>query len=162
MKQSPINSYHKYQLTHPYEGHTIYKTKTLEEAAHKCYKEWKVSNYSEKNFTLTDLDTNTEYKYAITQKISQEGGQGNTGQEKLIKGFIDIEKGLIGDKERLSLLEKKVDGLFTINLNLGRKIEKMSIELGKINGNYNYSATYKTTTKKKDNSCDELEWCNLF
>jgi len=59
--------YHKYQLTFPFEGSKIYKSRSINYAVKKCYEEYIKSEYYNRNnvFHVTDIDSKIEYKFHI-------------------------------------------------------------------------------------------------
>lgn len=62
------SSYHRYQLTYPHQGSTIYKSNSLSKAAKKCYHEFKLLNdLRDGLFSVTDLDTNTEFQFQVSK-----------------------------------------------------------------------------------------------
>ena len=68
-----INKYHRFQLTSPYEGSVIYESRSLRNASKNCYKEFlRLKKPEDIKFTMTDLDTNTEYHFEITNNFKQE------------------------------------------------------------------------------------------
>lgn len=67
-----MDKYYRYQLTFPYEGNKIYRSKSHDKAIKKCYQEFKQLNISEKDktysiFGVTNLDKNIEYKFQMNQ-----------------------------------------------------------------------------------------------
>ena len=63
------NKYHKYQLTYPYVGTTVYRSKSMTKAVKKCYNEFKhLNDINEGMFAITDLDDNMEYKFKAQNK----------------------------------------------------------------------------------------------
>lgn len=88
------SNYHRYQLTYPFEGDTIYLSKSPKKAIKRCYHEYKrninLNNDTNKNntnknntnkndniFIVTDLDDKIEYKFKINQrnKLNQIAGE---------------------------------------------------------------------------------------
>nr|QBK88921.1 MAG: hypothetical protein LCMiAC02_00140 [Mimivirus LCMiAC02] len=66
--------YHRYRLTYPYIGNIIYRSKSINKVAKKCYNNLKniknIKYIQEGLFIITDLNDNTEYKYQIKNKIN--------------------------------------------------------------------------------------------
>ena len=64
-----MSKYHKYQLTYPHVGSTIYKSKSMGKAVKKCYNEFKnLNDLKEGMFGVTDLNNNIEYKFKAQNK----------------------------------------------------------------------------------------------
>ncbi len=70
------NIYHRYQLTYPYIGNTIYRSKSINKVAKKCYNDLKnltnikyIKYIREGLFIIIDLNDNIEYKFQIKNKM---------------------------------------------------------------------------------------------
>ena len=60
------SKYNLYQLTYPYEGSTIYRSKSFKKAIKKCYKDFKdLNDMKEGMFSVTDIDKNIEYQFKV-------------------------------------------------------------------------------------------------
>jgi hypothetical protein len=60
------SKYNLYQLTYPYEGSTIYRSKSFKKAVKKCYKDFKdLNDMKEGIFSVTDIDKNVEYQFKV-------------------------------------------------------------------------------------------------
>jgi len=75
-----MKKYNRYQLSFPYEGSKIYKTKLLNRAVKKCYREYiNINDIKEGMFCVTNIDDNTEYRFKVKNnkiyKINQNGGE---------------------------------------------------------------------------------------
>ncbi len=61
--------YHRYILTYPYIGSTIYCYKSVDKVAKKCYNNLKniqnIKYTKEGVFIITDLSDNIEYKFKV-------------------------------------------------------------------------------------------------
>lgn len=61
--------YYKYQLIYPIEGNKIYKSKSFEDVAMKCYNDYiKLYKGDENIFCILNLDTKIEYKFKVNKK----------------------------------------------------------------------------------------------
>jgi hypothetical protein len=61
-----LDKYHRYQLTYPFEGSKIYKSRSRNNAIRKCYDEYiKSEKHISNEFRITDIDTRVEYKFMI-------------------------------------------------------------------------------------------------
>jgi len=59
--------YYRYRMTFPFEGNTIYKSKNKKKVVKKCYNEYKqLDSLSEGMFCITNLDTNREYQFKLS------------------------------------------------------------------------------------------------
>lgn len=58
--------YYRYQLTYPFEGDKIYKSKSITKVVHKCYHDLIKFNIKNDVFCITNLDKNIEYKFSKT------------------------------------------------------------------------------------------------
>ena len=72
--------YYRYQMTYPYESNKIYKSRSLNKVAKKCYDEFKKFNdMDEGMFCITNLDKNIEYKLKVKNKRMTAQKQDQTG-----------------------------------------------------------------------------------
>ena len=68
--------YHRYQLINPYIGNTIYRSKSINTVAEKCYSNLKnirnIKYIREGLFIIIDLNDNIKYKFQnnINKKIN--------------------------------------------------------------------------------------------
>lgn len=66
-----FDKYYNYQLTFPFIGNKIYKSKSRTKAIDKCYNEYIKSEYNNnKIFGVTDLDSKIEYRFEMKDKIT--------------------------------------------------------------------------------------------
>src|SRR5436190_1082220 len=107
------DKYYKYQMTFPFEGNKIYKSKSLSKVVKKCYKDYKkFSDINEGLFCVTNIDKDIEYRFKdkndkiiLTSDI----------EEKKINNIEKITKEI---KENIIPLKIKIEE---------KKIEKPSI-----------------------------------
>src|SRR5436190_8652523 len=60
------DKYYKYQMTFPFEGNKIYKSKSLSKVVKKCYKDYKkFSDINEGLFCVTNIDKDIEYRFQV-------------------------------------------------------------------------------------------------
>ena len=61
--------YYRYQMTFPFEGHKIYKSKSLNKIVNKCYKEFiRFSDIGDGLFCVTNIDKEVEYRFKVKNK----------------------------------------------------------------------------------------------
>ena len=118
--------YHRYQLTYPYEGTRVHRTRSFDKAVKKCYSEFKrINDISDGMFSVTNLDNDTEYQFKVEQnKIynlrKQKGGVKPTNLAKpqpLIKPNISSKVKILEQEEEGSA-PKKEDFPDTVKLDL--------------------------------------------
>jgi len=88
-----LSKYNKFQLTYPFEGTKVYKSKSLTKAIKKCYKEFKhLNDINEGIFAVTNLNNEKEYHFQVKQnkllKFKQKGGD----IENIKKDYNDIKE----------------------------------------------------------------------
>ena len=64
-----FDKYYSFQLTFPFIGNKIYRSKSKEKAINKCYREYKLlqQNITNNIFGVTDLDRKIEYRFEINK-----------------------------------------------------------------------------------------------
>ena len=109
-------NYYRYQLTHPFEGSIIYKTRNVKNAAKRCYKEFRNYKMPEDDiFIITNLDNSLEYKFKLKDNkiynIPQIGGDNGEQISINIKENEPIKTIYISDekKEIPVITEQKVE-----------------------------------------------------
>src|SRR5439155_1694297 len=87
------DKYYKYQMTFPFEGNKIYKSKSLSKVVKKCYKDYKkFSNINEGLFCVNNNNKKKKYKLKIKKnkikKIKKKKKKKNNKKKKKIKKNI--------------------------------------------------------------------------
>jgi len=64
-----FDKYYSFQLTYPFIGNKIFKSKSKQKAVNKCYQEYKTlqCSFQENIFGVTDLDKKIEYRFEINK-----------------------------------------------------------------------------------------------
>ena len=72
-------------MTYPHKGSVIFKSRSLNKVAKRCYKEFKnLNDKKEGIFIVTDLDNNVEYQFKVkNKKIYNLNNQDQQDREKL-------------------------------------------------------------------------------
>jgi hypothetical protein len=107
------NKYYRYQLTYPFEGSKIYKSKKLSKIVKKCYNEYKKNNdIGEGLFCITNIDKGVEYHFGVKNKKikkhkSQFGGESKNLEENDVRKdleFLGEDKNNVNDPNMDTLM----------------------------------------------------------
>lgn len=143
--------YFRYQVTYPFEGNKIYKSRSISKAINKCYKEYKnvYPDIRDGIFYVTNLDKNIKYKINI--KNDQNGGQIDQEANEILQ--------VTGDEEIINApLEIDIDETNKKIVDLTTDINKTNKELDNVTNILKITdKNILTTTKKLDNVSDVLK-----
>lgn len=145
--------YYRYQMTFPFEGSKIYKSRSINKIVNKCYREYK--NHSDINdgmFCVTNLDKDIEYKFRVTEnKIKNlKGGSGEDNDN-------DNDENNDNDNEpTIGVVDKKVDLVINKLKDQNGKIVKLLDHLENIDKEINKIKITKQVQRiELGDSCDD-------
>lgn len=140
--------FYRYQMTFPFEGHKIYKSRSFNKVVDKCYTEFKKFNdIGDGMFCVTNLDKEVEYQfkvknkkiYKVKSKQNQQSGGQLTGKDK--------EEQVDNQIRELSKLDEDV-GEEPQDVNIMTSIRNVDINVNTANKNLTGLTSLVQTTNK--------------
>jgi hypothetical protein len=123
----------RYQLTYPYEGTKIYRSKSLAKVAKRCYIEFKeLNDINEGIFSITNIDTNTEYNFKVAKNKMYKINKNNHNNIEQKGGYPDNYhmsfSNIINSSPRASKIINHVNTNMNINTNANANIDENTSE----------------------------------
>lgn len=129
--------FYRYQMTFPFEGHKIYKSRSFNKVVDKCYTEFKKFNdIGDGMFCVTNLDKEVEYQFKVKNKkiykVKSKQNQQSGGQ--------------ITDKDRNEQVDNQVKELSRLDEDVGDEPQDVNIMTSIRNVDVNVNTANKNLT----------------